>query len=74
MVLLKLTFVLLCTPFLSPLLQFAVRTLWLQCETYVSAVQTGGILTLFFARNNGSQTFEELKVKQSVMIHPLLYQ
>ena len=77
------TFVLLCTPFLSPLprrwCQFAVRTLWLRCETWISAVLAGTLLMLFFAWN-GSQMFEELKAKRSVMIHcvkathPLLYQ
>ena len=48
-------------------------------ETYVSAVQAGALLTLFFAWNV-SQMFEELEVKRSVMIHrvkathPVLYQ
>ena len=43
------------------------------------AVQEGALLTLFFAWN-ASQTFKELEVKQSVMVHcvkvthPLLYQ
>jgi len=42
-------------------------------------MQAGVLLTLFFAWN-GSQTFEELEVKRSVMIyrvkttHPFLYQ
>ena len=45
----------------------------------MSSVQAGVLLTLFFAWN-GSQTFNELLVKQSVMIHrvkatqPLSYQ
>ena len=54
MVLLKITFVLLCTPFLSPLAQrwwFAVRALWLRCETRVSAEPAGALQTLFFAWN-----------------------
>ena len=44
MVLLKITFVLLCTPFLSPLARrwrFAVRALWLRCETRVSGEPAG---------------------------------
>jgi len=82
MVLPKLTFVFLRIPFLSPLpcrKRFGVHALWLWCETYVSAVQAAELLTLFFAWNV-SQMFEELEVKQSVMIHsvkathPLLYQ
>ena len=42
-------------------------------------MQAGELVTLFFARM-GSQTFEELEVKRSVMVHrvkvthPLLYQ
>jgi len=50
-----------------------------ELKSTVSAVQAGLLLTLFFAWN-GSQTFKELEVKQSIMIHcvkethPLLYQ
>jgi len=42
----------LCPPFLSPLplrWRFVVRELWLQCETWVSAVLAEVLLTLFFA-------------------------
>ena len=54
MVLPKFIFVLPCAPFLSPLLlwwQFVVCTLWLQCETWVSAVLAGALLILFFTWN-----------------------
>jgi len=50
MVLPKLTFVLLCAPFLSPLprkWRLAIHMLWLRCETYASAVQAGVVLTFF---------------------------
>jgi len=46
--------VLFCFPFLSPLpcrWQFAVRTLWLQCETSISTVLAGVLLMLFFTWN-----------------------
>jgi len=46
MVLPKLTFVLLCTPFSYPLsrrLWFSLCALWLQCETWTSAALAGGI-------------------------------
>ena len=62
-VLSKLTFVLLCTPFFSPLLhkwRSAVCALWLRCETYVSAMLAGALLTLFFAWN-GSQNSKSWK-------------
>jgi len=52
MVLPKLTFVLLCAPFLSPLLhrkKFVVRVFWLQCKIWV--MLTGAFLVLFFACN-----------------------
>jgi len=48
----KITFVLLCTPFLSPLARrwrFAVCALWLRCATRVSAEPAGALQTLFFA-------------------------
>jgi len=54
MILPKITFVLLCTPFLSPLARrwwFVVRALWLRCETRVSAEPTGALQMLFFAWN-----------------------
>ena len=54
MVLPYLAFVLLCTPFLSPLpcrWRLAARALWLQCKTWVSAVLAGVLQTLFFAWN-----------------------
>jgi len=54
MVLPKLIFVLLWAPFLYPLPcwgWFAVRALWLQCETRVSTELAGALLTLFFAWN-----------------------
>ena len=54
MVLPKLTFVLLCTPFLSLLVHrwwFAACVLWLRCETRVSAELARVLLTLFFAWN-----------------------
>ena len=44
------------------------RVLWLQFETLLSAMLAGALFTLFFACN-GSQTFEELEAKLSVMIH-----
>ena len=50
----KLTFALFYAPFLSPLLlswQLVMRRLWLQCKTWVSAVLTISLLTLFFAWN-----------------------
>ena len=53
------------TPFLSPLphrWRFAVRTLWLQCDTWASAVVAGALLTLFFAWNV-SQKLKELEKK-----------
>ena len=53
-VLLKLTFVLLCSPFLSPLLRrwrFALCALWLRCKTRVNAVLVGALLTLSFTWN-----------------------
>ena len=65
--------------FLASRWRFAVRVLWLQCETYASAVQAGALLMLFFAWNV-SQMFKELEAKQSIMkhlvkaTHPLLYQ
>ena len=52
MVLPKLTFALLCTPFLSSLArrwQFAVRVLLLRCETRVTTELAGVLLKLFFA-------------------------
>jgi len=50
----KLTFVFLCSPFLSPLphrYQFAVHALWLQGETWESAALAGVLLMLFSAWN-----------------------
>jgi len=56
--------------FFSPLPHrwwFAVRALWLRCETYISTVQAGALLEIFFAWNV-SQMFKELEAKQSVML------
>ena len=52
MVLTVLKFVLLCAPFLSPLLcrwWFVVCALRLQCETWINAVLGGALLTVFIA-------------------------
>ena len=54
MVLSKLTFVLLCSPFLSWLRhrwQFVLIALWLQCEIWGSTELAGALLTLFIAWN-----------------------
>ena len=54
MVLPKLTFVLLCAPFLSSLVhkwRFVVQALWLWCETRVSPELAGVSLILFYAWN-----------------------
>ena len=66
MVLPKLTFVLLCTPFSSPLphkWRFAVCMFWLWCKTWTAAMLAGVLLMLFFAWNV-NQTLEELEAKQ----------
>ena len=45
MVLLKLSFVLLCIPFLSPLPGWWQFALWLWCKTWASAILAGALLT-----------------------------
>jgi len=60
-------YVLLCAPFLSPLLygwRFAVCALWLQCETWMSA---GALLALFFAWNVTQSVWTSWK--WSIVIH-----
>jgi len=62
-----LTFVLLCAPFLSPQLcrwRFTVRTLWLLCETLISAVLAGALHMLFFAWNVVQSSW-----RQSIVVH-----
>ena len=57
-------------PFLSPLprrWRFAVHALWLQCETWVSAVLAGALLTLFFTWNVTQSV--QSSWKQSLVIH-----
>ena len=67
----------LCSPLFSPLprrWRFAVCTLWLWCETRVSAELAGVLLMLFILL----KVFEELEAKQSIVVrhdqmtHPLL--
>jgi len=76
MILPKLTFVLLCIPFLSPLphrWQFAVHAQWLRCETWVSAVLAGALVTLFFAWNGSqwrNQTFADARAKPGQATYP----
>ena len=58
---------------------YVIHVLWLWCKAWATAVLAGAFLIFFFAWNV-SQMFEELEVKQSVVIHlvkathPLLYQ
>ena len=62
--------VLLCVPFLYPLLcrwRFLVHALWLKCKTWVSAVLAGALLTLFFAWNVTQSVRSSWK--QSIVVH-----
>ena len=57
-------------PFLSPLpcrWRFVVHALWLQCETWVSAVLAGALLTLLFTWNVTQSV--QSSWKQSLVIH-----
>jgi len=78
MVLPKLTFVLLCSPFLLPLPHrwwFVVGALWLRFETRVSTVLVGVLLTLFctwnVTRSVRSSWKWSIVVHHNQVTHPL---